>query len=383
MMSDTIELVVRSEAPVAARAVNDAMLQLLARMAPLGLPPAAIAAMTWEAENPAAFDPGRRVIDIAVRDAIAGFLPRVTLRPGAPGLTVTATIDTRRPDASRPLWRGLSAPELARAYAARSQVPDLQAVFEAWRARTASFVASQHHPALDLVYGPGPNETLDLFYPSGSRAVPPPLWIFIHGGFWQAMDKNLHGHFAAGMVAAGFAVAVPNYELAPAIDLAGIVDQMRRCTAFLHGRAEDFGIDPNAIHVSGHSAGGHLAAMLASDPRTGFVRSALPISGLFDLEPMSLLPMRRLLGLETPRIVAELSPARRFRHGECMVEVAVGAGELPEFIRQSDELAALWGCPAAHHVPARHHFDVVDELADGGPLLEQALRLAGTRRKTA
>ena len=138
MMSETIEIVVRSAAPQAERAVNDAMLQLLARMAPLGLPPAAIAAMTWEAENPAAFDPGRRVIDIAVRDAIAGFLPRVTLRPGPPGLTVTATIDTQRPDTTRPAWRGFSAPDLARAYAARSQVPDLQAVFEAWRVRTAA-----------------------------------------------------------------------------------------------------------------------------------------------------------------------------------------------------------------------------------------------------
>jgi arylformamidase len=382
MMSETIEIVVRSAAPQAERAVNDAMLQLLARMAPLGLPPAAIAAMTWEAENPAAFDPGRRVIDIAVRDAIAGFLPRVTLRPGPPGLTVTATIDTQRPDTTRPAWRGFSAPDLARAYAARSQVPDLQAVFEAWRARTAAFTASQTHPALDVVYGPGPNETLDLFYPAGPRSGPLPLWVFIHGGFWQAMDKNLHGHFAAGMLAAGFAVAVPNYELAPAIDLAGIVDQMLRCMAFLHGRAASFGLDPEAIHVSGHSAGGHLAAMLASDPRTGFVRSALPISGLFDLEPMSLLPMRRLLGLDTPRIVAELSPTRRALLARCAVEIAVGAGELPEFIRQSDEIAMIWGCPAAHHVPGKHHFDVVDELADGGPLLDQALRLAGTRRPT-
>lgn len=378
-MTQTIELVAHSDAADPARAVNDAMLQLLAQMAPLGLPPAALVAMTWEAEQPAAFDPGRRVIDIAVRDAIAGFRPAVALRPGGPGLRVVATLDTRRPDGTSKIWRDFTLPELARAYAARSQVPDLQAVFETWRARTASFVAAQRRPALDLVYGPGPNETLDLFYPMGIAPKSLPLWIFIHGGFWQAMDKNLHGHFAAGMLQAGFAVAVPNYELAPAIDLAGIVDQMRRCVLFLRARASEFGIDPEALHVSGHSAGGHLAAMLASDPRTGFLRSSLPISGLFDLVPMSLLPMHRLLGLHAPRIVAELSPVRRAPVDGCRVEIAVGDRELAEFRRQSDEIATAWSCPSAHHVAGRHHFDVVDELADGGPLLEQALRLAGRR----
>jgi arylformamidase len=378
-MAGTLELVVESSDDDPARAVNAALLALLARMAPLGLPPAALTAMTWEADNPAAFDPGRRVIDLAAREAIAGFLPPVTLRPGGPGLRIVATLDTRRPDPDARIWRDLTLPELARAYAARSQVPDLQAVFETWRARSSAFVATQRRPALDLVYGPGPNETLDLFYPDASRAAGVPLWIFIHGGFWQAMDKNLHGHFGAGMRTAGFAVAVPNYELAPAMDLAGIVDQMRRCALFLHARAATFGIDPEAIHVCGHSAGGHLAAMLASDPRTGFLRSSLPVSGLFDLVPMSLLPMRRLLGLDTPRRVTELSPLQRARNAGCRVEIAVGIDELPEFRRQSDEIAAVWGCPAAHHVPGRHHFDVVDDLADGGKLLDQALRLAGRR----
>lgn len=379
MMPQSIELVARSDAEDPVRAVNEAMLRLLAQMAPLGLPPAALVAMTWEAERPAAFDPCRRAIDIAVRDAIAGFRPPVTLRPGDAGLRIVATLDTGRPEATARIWRDFTLPDLARAYAARSQVPDLQAVFDAWRARSAAFVAAQRRPALDLVYGPGPNETLDLFYPAGAAQRNLPLWIFIHGGFWQAMDKNLHDHFAAGMLQAGFAVAVPNYELAPAIDLAGIVDQMRRCALFLHARAAAFGLDPDAIHVSGHSAGGHLAAMLASDPRTAFLRSSLPISGLFDLVPMSLLPMRRLLGLDTPRIVAELSPLQRQPVPGCRVEIAVGDGELPEFRRQSDEIASAWRCPAAHHVIGRHHFDVVDDLADGGRLLDQALRLAGRR----
>lgn len=382
-MSETIELVAGSDAEDPVRAINDALLDLLAQMAPLGLPPAALTGMIWEAANPAAFDPGRRVIDIAVRDAIAGFRPRVTLRPGSAGLRIVATLDTRRPDATTKIWRDFTLPALARAYSARSQVADLQAVFEHWRARSAAFLATQRRPALDLVYGPGPNETLDLFYPPGATQRNLPLWIFIHGGFWQAMDKNLHRHFAAGMLAAGFAVALPNHELAPALDLAGIADQLRRAALFVHARAPEFGIDADAIHVCGHSAGGHLAAMLASDPRTGFLRSALPVSGLFDLVPMSLLPMRRLLGLDSERIVAELSPVRRTRTGACRVEIAVGADELPEFRRQSDEIAALWNCPPAHHVPGRHHFDVVDDLADGGPLLEQALGLVGRRAATS
>jgi arylformamidase len=372
---NSVELTARSDATDPVVAVNRALHALVAQLSARGLPPAALTAMTWEAEHPAAFHPGRRVIDLSVREAIAGFLPPVKLRAGRPGLTIVARVAV--PDATDPgpVWRGMTGGELARAYAARSQVPDLQAVFEQWARRTAGFVAAQHRPALDLVYGPGPNETLDLFYPTG--VARPPLWIFVHGGFWQAMDKNLHGHFAAGMLRAGFAVAVPNYELAPTVTLATIVDQTRRCVRFLHAHADGFGLDPNSLHVAGHSAGGHLAAMLASDPDTAFLRSSLPIAGLFDLEPMHLLPMGRLLGLDDAERVRELSPMLRRPTPGCTVSVAVGAGELPEFVRQSDALAAAWGCGPAHHVAGRHHFDVVDELADGGPLLEQALRAAG------
>lgn len=371
----TIELTVRSDAPDPARAVNDALQRLLARMAPLGLAPASLVAMTWEAEHPAAYHPSRRAIDLAMREAISGFAPPIALRPGGPGLVVTARLaEPGEPDPA-PAWRGATLAQLARSYSARSQVPDVQAVFESWRVRSAGFVARQARPAIDLVYGPGPNETVDLYYPADCAAKRP-LWIFVHGGFWQAMDKDLHAHFAAGMLAAGHAVAVPNYALAPALPLAGIVDQLRRCVRFLHAHADAFGLDADRVHVAGHSAGGHLAAAIASDPATAFVRSSLPVSGLFELEPMRLLPMGRLLGLHGAADVDALSPARHRPAAGCRVAVAVGALEPDGFLQQSDELAAAWRCGDALRVAGRHHFDIVDELADGGPLLELALRTA-------
>ena len=372
-----IELKVRSDVGDPARAVNDAMHQLLARMAPLGLAPASLLAMTWEAEHPAAYHPSRRAIDLAMREAISGFAPPIELRPGGPGLAVTARLaEPAAPDPA-PAWRGATLAQLARAYSARGQVADVQAVFESWRSRSAEFVARQRRPAIDLVYGPGPNETVDLFYPA-QAATRVPLWIFVHGGFWQAMDKDLHAHFAAGMLAAGHAVAVPNYALAPALPLSGIVDQVSRCTRFLHAHADAFGLDPGRVHVAGHSAGGHLAATIACDPATAFVRSSLPLSGLFELEPMRLLPMSRVLGLHGAADVDALSPARRRPNAGCRVAVAVGALEPDGFLEQSDELAAAWRCGGASRIAGRHHFDVVDELADGGPLLELALRTAST-----
>ncbi|MBM4220285.1 MAG: alpha/beta hydrolase [Gammaproteobacteria bacterium] len=375
-MTSTIRLTARSDEVDPERAVNEAMRRLVAQMAPLGLVPADLVAMTWEARHPAAFHPGRRPIHLAAREAISGFLPPVTLRPGGPGLSVVATLAAPRPPDPRPVWNGFDAAGLARAYSARGSIADTQPIFDRWRALGDAFVAAQHRPALDLVYGPGPNERLDLFYPASATPAAP-LWIFVHGGYWQAMDKRLNVHLAAGMLGAGFAVAMPDYELAPSLPLAGIVDQVRRAALFLHANAAGFGLDADEVHVAGHSAGGHLCAMLASDPATAFLRSALPVSGLFDVEPHRLLPMGRLLGMPDSASARALSPIARRPNAGCRVAAAVGANEPAEFVRQSDALAQAWGCGPALHRVDRHHFDVVDDFADGGPLHELALRLAG------
>ena len=116
--------------------------------------------------------------------------------------------------------------------------------------------------------------------------------MFIHGGYWRALDKADFAFVAPPFVAQGIAVAVVNYDLCPDVSIATIVDECRRAVAWLarEGRAHGAGAD--RIVVGGHSAGGHLAAMmLATDWRCGRLRArpvaaGVSLSGVHDLAPL-------------------------------------------------------------------------------------------------
>src|SRR5690606_12699970 len=142
-------------------------------------------------------------------------------------------------------------PELAGQYSPRLQT-DMEALFRQWSEDGGAFRA--HHRGLDLAYGPGVYERLDLYRPQGAMRAP--LWVFLHGGYWQASDKTQHAQFAKGMLDAGYAVAMPNYGLAPDTPLTIIVDQVGAALRFLAREADSLGIDATRIHLAGHSAGG-------------------------------------------------------------------------------------------------------------------------------
>ena len=164
------------------------------------------------------------------------------------------------------------------------------------------------HRGLDIAYGACAYETLDYYHPADARR--PPLWVFIHGGYWQAADKDQHAQFTAGMVHSGYAVANLNYGLCPDVTLDDITRQIRNALLFLAAQADSFGFDPARIHLAGHSAGAHLASMAAADDAAPALRSVLLLSGLFDLAPLCFLPVARLLAIEDRDSVARLSPAR-------------------------------------------------------------------------
>ncbi|ALA20530.1 hypothetical protein AL346_20715 (plasmid) [Chelatococcus sp. CO-6] len=261
-------------------------------------------------------------------------------------------------------------PELARQYSPRLQT-DMEALFRQWSRDGEAFRA--HHRGLDLAYGPGVYERLDLYRPQGARRAP--LWVFLHGGYWQASDKAQHAQFARGMLDAGYAVAMPNYGLAPDTPLRVIVAQVGAALRFLAREADSLGIDAARIHLAGHSAGGHLAAMAALDPRDPPVRSALLLSGLFDLTPLGLLPLGRLLGLDDAALAARLSPLGHPPPRGLRIGVAVGEKESDEFKRQSRVIAEAWGAPAPLIAADRHHFSLLEDL-NGGALLDLALATA-------
>lgn len=240
---------------------------------------------------------------------------------------------------------------------------------------------------LDLRYGDGPSETLDLFLPARPGA---PVLVYLHGGYWRALDKSDFSFVAPAFTQTGALVAVPNYALCPAVSIEDITWQMVRALQWLFQHAAQYGGDPQRIAVVGHSAGGHLAAMMLSC-RWKQVDEALPaqlvsgamsISGLFDLEPLRHTPFLQGDLKLTPASVRRLSPAF-FPRPKARLYAVVGAAESDEFLRQNQLIRDVWGptaVPVCETVPGCNHFDVLESLVEpGGRLHDLALRLLGLR----
>jgi len=239
----------------------------------------------------------------------------------------------------------------------------------------------------DVRYGPGTNETLDIYPTPAANA---PVLVFIHGGYWRSSDKSLHGFLAPAFNADGALVMIPNYALCPAVGIEHIALQLARCLAWVHRHAALYGGNPSRIVVAGHSAGAHLAAMMlscrwkdvdASLPAQ-LVSGALAISGLFDLEPLRLAPFIRDDIRLTPASVKRLSPAF-FPRPRKPLHTAVGGEETSELKRQTALIRDQWGptsVPVSETIPNANHFTILHNLADpNGRLHRNALALLGLR----
>ncbi|XKE46175.1 alpha/beta hydrolase [Halomonas organivorans] len=385
-------MTLRAEAPLpedtaGAReaAYREALAALLGRLKEAGRPPAALRHLTVRSPG-GRLNPRAWTCDRLWREVFGGFKPA--------GFAVEATDEARialvatlgEPPASVPdepaVWHGLTGSRVNAAYSARAAVPDHLEIFQRWREEGARFLASREVKR-DLAYGEAPEQCLDVFPASRPNA---PLLVFIHGGYWQAMDKAEHGQLLAGHLDAGWAVAVLNYRLCPEATLADQVQDVREALRHLWHRAEHYGIDRGRIQVSGHSAGGHLGACLAStdwpalDPAMppDPIRSALLVSGLFELEPMRHMSFGPLLGLPDAETAWALSPMFATPNPGLRLHLAVGERESEEFHWQSRELARRWGARLegieVSSVPGTHHFSVMESLAKGG-LLEASLAI--------
>jgi arylformamidase len=270
-----------------------------------------------------------------------------------------------------PNWRGYDRAALDAQYNNRKRFPGYVAHFEAWQHWSAE--ARRAIPGrLDLAFGPSAAERLDVFPADAPGA---PLYVFIHGGYWYSLDKDDYSYVAEGMRPHGVATAVNDFGLAPDHDMDEIVRQNRAALAWLWRNAAAHGGDPDRIYVAGHSAGGHLAALLlatdwpafAPDLPPGIVRGACAIGGIFDLEPIRLCYLNDTLHL-TPAQVARHSPLKQDYPVAAPLLLVVAADESPEFHRQSAEMAAYWrglGYPVESVVPdGLDHFDVVNQLRD-------------------
>lgn len=217
---------------------------------------------------------------------------------------------------------------------------------------------------LGISYGAKSRNQLDLFLPEGS---PKGLVVFVHGGYWMALDNSYWSHLAAGSIAHGYAVAMPSYRLCPDVRIGDIVDEIGAAIARAAAQVE------GPIMLTGHSAGGHLVSRMvcATTPLppsvAARIRNVVSISGLHDLRPLMNTGMNETLHIDAAEALSH-SPALLGPMSGARIICWAGGGERAEFLRQNALLANIWtGLGAATSAvvePDRHHFNVIDGLAD-------------------
>ncbi len=219
--------------------------------------------------------------------------------------------------------------------------------------------------SLDLVYGAGERCRLDLFTPTNPAVG---LILFVHGGYWHLLDKSYWSHLAAPALAAGWAMAIPSYPLAPEARIGEIRRALVDALEFAAARID------GPLRLAGHSAGGHLVTRLAcGDSGLGAqtrarLQKVVAISGIYDLRPLLQTRMNETLGLDAAEAAAE-SPALLPPAPSAELRFWVGAGERPEFLRQTRLVSETWAAQRGGirdvYEPGKHHFSVIDALGDG------------------
>ena len=271
-----------------------------------------------------------------------------------------------------------------RQYNNRARVPEALQLLQRW-AEASALARKRMVCLLDQAYGDEPGEQLDVFPAKASGA---PVLVFIHGGYWRSLDKSDHSFVAPAFVKAGAMVVVPNYALCPAVGIEQIALQTTRALAWVWRNAARFGGDPARIIVVGHSAGGHLAAMLlacrwtevGADLPARLLAGAMSLSGLFDLAPLRRTPFLQQDLQLSAAAVRRLSPAG-FAAPPGPLTALVGGDESAEFIRQNQLIGERWGpaaVPLCEALPGLNHFTVMHDLVDpAGQAHRHALRLLG------
>jgi arylformamidase len=258
-------------------------------------------------------------------------------------------------------------------YNNRARVPENPALMAGWVRDAAAYRQRQHGRWHAIPYGAGARNTID-FFPGDNQG---PIVVFIHGGYWQAFDGSSFSHLAAGLNAHGIAVAIPSYDLCPSVTIADIIRQMRTASCELARLGRP-------LVMSGHSAGGHLAAcMLATDWRAfdaslpeDLVTAAYAISGLFDLVPLVRTSVNNALRLDDAT-AREASPLFWAAPMSGSLDAVVGAHESAEYFRQSRSIVEAWGVAGVATrfaaIPDANHFTAIAPLAD--PHSPMTLRL--------
>ncbi len=279
---------------------------------------------------------------------------------------------------------------LDRMYNNRGLVPEFDQHFSRWQQDSA--VAREQQPCkLDVRYGDGVSELLDIFPAQNVQGSSVPVLVFIHGGYWRSLDKSDQSMVAPAFAQAGACVVIPNYALCPGTDAkpVGVGDialQMVKALAWVYRNIALYGGDPTRITVVGHSAGGHLAAMMmtalwhayAHDLPARLVHNGMSLSGLFELETIRQTPYLQVSLKLTPTQARQCSPAwmpsPRIHNGRSVFYSVAGALESAEFLRHNRLIQSSWDhktVPVCEELPGLNHFSILEALAEPGTRLNR------------
>jgi arylformamidase len=271
-----------------------------------------------------------------------------------------------------------------RRYNNRAAVPEYAQHFDRWT-KQSKLARDELDCDLDIAYGDHPMEKIDIFRAEGrSRA----LLLFIHGGYWRSLDKRDHSFIASEFVKLGVTVALPNYALCPSVRLEEIVRQMLRATSWMYRNASRYGAFGNNLYVAGHSAGGHLTAMMlaarwpeyAADLPERIIEGALSISGLYDLTEILNVPSVNADVRLDEAAAVRCSPAFMPPATDAPLYLAVGGKEIEGFQAQHRLLLERWKDVVAEDVPcpADDHFSILETFGrPDSALFRAACRMMG------
>jgi arylformamidase len=278
------------------------------------------------------------------------------------------------------MYNGYSQEQLDGLLNTRGMVPDHDAYTDRFAMRS-SVTRGRLGGTLDISYGEGPRERLDVFLPSGVER--PPVNLFFHGGYWRASDKERYSFVADAFTSYGAACVVVEYALVPSVTLDELIAQCRAAAAFVYNNADELGVDRDRMYVSGHSAGGQIVGMLLADGwqeqhglPTEVIKGGCGISGLYDMEAIRLSYLNETLGLDA-EAAARNSAYRQRPASAAPLIVAVGDEERAEFLHQNELMHRAWADVTATTpmvLDGLNHYSAVESLGDPGSEIGLAVR---------
>ncbi len=269
-------------------------------------------------------------------------------------------------------------------YNNQAKVPDFAAYLREFSALNET-TRAEYPGLVSYCYDEPTGQLLDIIYPADRGNDPCPVQVFFHGGYWKALSRENFTFVARAFADYGIATVIVDYDLIPAITMEELVRQCRQSLAFLYRHADSLGLDAEDIHISGHSAGGHLTAMclgtdwqdFAEDLPAQIIKSGIGISGLYNLLPIRLSFLQKDLALSM-ETAAQMSPVHLPEPTNGRLHLLLGSKEGPEYHAQSTGMHDAWPDQAEPPIslPPYNHFSIVGSLAEPTSYLASYIRQA-------